>query len=323
MRLTKFIKRIFPYICTIFVVAVMVFTAEYADNKEIIFPEITALAVGYMVAKKRSWTVNGKRMLLLITICALLGVGIVRYSNLNIYAEVLLAFTISQILFMYSGTTFAPFVSAIVLPVMMQTTSIVYPIAAFTLTLIIVLFHKLLLWLRIREDQPYNPVMLNSFDDKIDTLLRIICVAILACIAFGTGYRFTIAPPLLVAFTEFSRPRNKTRNKPLKTIFVLTACAVIGASSRYLISLKLNLPLTVGAVAAVTIMLLIVHFTKMYMPPAGAITMLSMIIPEEAIITYPVQIFVGSSLVVIISRLLFMGRQDKRLYENEHELDAN
>ena len=134
------VKRIIPYACTVLLVALMTLFAETLNEKEIIFPEITALAVGYMVAKNRSWKVNGKRMLSLITGCAIIGVCIVRFVPFDTYIEVILAFTIAQVIFMFSGTTFAPFVSAIVLPVMMHTTSIVYPIAAFVLTLLVILF---------------------------------------------------------------------------------------------------------------------------------------------------------------------------------------
>ena len=57
----KFIKNTLPYISTLLLVGLMVGVAELLNEKEIIFPEITALAVGYMVAEKRSWKVNGKR----------------------------------------------------------------------------------------------------------------------------------------------------------------------------------------------------------------------------------------------------------------------
>ncbi|MCR4675516.1 MAG: hypothetical protein K5675_10925, partial [Lachnospiraceae bacterium] len=113
------LKRNIPTICTLLLVTAMVFFSEILNNKEIIFPEIAALSVGYMVAEKRSWMVNGRRMLTLITICAVFGVLIVRYMGLDSYSEIVIAFSFAQILFMFSGTTFAPFVSAIVLPVML------------------------------------------------------------------------------------------------------------------------------------------------------------------------------------------------------------
>lgn len=319
----QFIKNIIPYISTLLLVGLMVGIAELLNEKEIIFPEITALAVGYMVAQKRSWKVNGKRMLLLITICATVGVLIVRYSGLALFPQMIIAFSFAQILFMFSGTTFAPFVSAIVLPVMMQTKSFIYPISAVVLTILVIGFHQLFLKMKIREDEEYIPVMLNSKDDIIDTALRIVCVAIVGFVAIYFDFKFVIAPPLLVAFTEFSRPRNKVRNKPIKTVLVITGCALVGSLSRYLLTIKLELPLTVSALIATLIMLLILTYTKMYMPPVGAITILSMIIPEISVITYPLQIFVGSVVIILLSRVFFMWRQDKKLYENDYKLTAH
>lgn len=319
----QFIKNIIPYISTLLLVGIMVGVAELLNEKEIIFPEITALAVGYMVAQKRSWKVNGKRMLLLITICATVGVLIVRYSGLALFPQMIIAFSFAQILFMFSSTTFAPFVSAIVLPVMMQTKSFIYPISAVVLTILVIGFHQLFLKMKIREDEEYIPVMLNSKDDIIDTALRIVCVAIVGFVAIYFDFKFVIAPPLLVAFTEFSRPRNKVRNKPIKTVLVITGCALVGSLSRYLLTIKLELPLTVSALIATLIMLLILTYTKMYMPPVGAITILSMIIPEISVITYSLQIFVGSVVIILLSRVFFMWRQDKKLYEKEYELTAH
>lgn len=319
----KFIKNIIPYISTLLLVGLMVGIAELLNEKEIIFPEITALAVGYMVAQKRSWKVNGKRMLLLITICATVGVLIVRYSGLALFPQMIIAFSFAQILFMFSGTTFAPFVSAIVLPVMMQTKSFIYPISAVVLTILVIGFHQLFLKIKIREDEEYIPVMLNSKDDIIDTALRIACVAIVGFVAIYFDFKFVIAPPLLVAFTEFSRPRNKVRNKPIKTVLIITGCALVGSLSRYLLTIKLELPLTVSALIATLIMLLILTYTKMYMPPVGAITILSMMIPQSSVITYSLQIFVGSVVIILLSRVFFMWRQDKKLYEKEYELTAH
>lgn len=51
----------------------MVLAAELLGNKEIIFPEITALAIGYILSEKRGWNVNDRRMLFLITLCACAG----------------------------------------------------------------------------------------------------------------------------------------------------------------------------------------------------------------------------------------------------------
>ena len=149
------LKELIPYVCTVLLVALMTLSSEMLHEKEIIFPEITALAVGYMVAPKRSWKVNGRRMLLLITTCALAGVGIVIYSGLQVYTEMMIAFSLAQILFMYSGTTFAPFVSAIVLPVMLQTESLIYP-AQILVGSCLIVFLSRILFMKRQDKKMYD-----------------------------------------------------------------------------------------------------------------------------------------------------------------------
>ena len=320
MNFTKIFKSALPYILTLILVGTMTFVAEILGEGEIIFPEITALAIGYMVAQKQSWKVNDSRMIALITICAVVGVLIVRYIKVGLYLEILIAFAFAQLLFMFSGTTFAPMISAIVLPVMMQTESFIYPIAAFLLTIAVILFRRLLVKVKIRDKEDFQPVNLHTKGDMIDTAVRIICVAVVGFLAVWTGFKFAIAPPLLVAFTEFSRPKNKARNKPVKAVLVITACAFVGAVSRFVLNMTIGLPLTVAALTATVIMLVIVYCSKMFIPPAGALTILSMIIPSESVLLYPLQIFVGTAVIMLISQFLFMKRQDKiQLYYSKEE----
>ena len=147
----KKIKLLLPYIISLLTAVLMTLASELTGEKEIIFPEITALAIGYIVAEKRSWHVNSIRIVVLITLCAIAGVLIVRSRFAGILPEILIAFALCQLIFMYSGTTFAPFVSAVILPIMMQTESFVYPASAFVLTLIIVALHTLFLKCGIRS----------------------------------------------------------------------------------------------------------------------------------------------------------------------------
>ena len=311
----KIIKLI-PDAVTVMFVTLMVAVAELSGEREIIFPEITALAIGYIVAEKRSWHVNSIRIVVLITLCAIAGVLIVRSRFAGILPEILIAFAVCQLIFMYSGTTFAPFVSAVILPIMMQTESFVYPAAAFVLTLIIVALHTLFLKCGIRSDEDYVPKWLNSKTDYIDAVLRVISVGIVGAVAFMSGYRFVIAPPLLVAFTEFSRPGNKACNKPFKTIAVVTLCAVIGAVCRYFINISLGMPLAVAAAVAAVLLLAVIHKSRMFMPPAGAITILAMIIPETAVMTFPVQILCGVGSFMLLTHIIFKSRHDKLQKEN-------
>lgn len=79
LNFTKALKNALPYVLTLILVGIMTFVAEILGEGEIIFPEITALAIGYMVTQKQGWKVNDSRMIALIAICAVAGVLTVRY----------------------------------------------------------------------------------------------------------------------------------------------------------------------------------------------------------------------------------------------------
>lgn len=83
LNFTKALKNALPYVLTLILVGIMTFVAEILGEGEIIFPEITALAIGYMVTQKQGWKVNDSRMIALIAICAVAGVLTVRYIKVG------------------------------------------------------------------------------------------------------------------------------------------------------------------------------------------------------------------------------------------------
>ena len=88
-------------ISVILIVAVMVMTAELLHEKEIIFPEIMALAVGTLVAPKRSWQTSRTLMVILIAICSVGGVLLVRYVPASLWIQMILAFAFCQLLYLF------------------------------------------------------------------------------------------------------------------------------------------------------------------------------------------------------------------------------
>ena len=61
------------YICALLMILLMVGVSELMGEKEIIFPEMAALTIGM-------WTVSRLKLVLLMSIGAIVGVCIVRYS---------------------------------------------------------------------------------------------------------------------------------------------------------------------------------------------------------------------------------------------------
>ena len=288
----------------IFIVAVMVGFSEILHEKEIIFPEITAIAVGALMAPKLAWRTNHIRILVFIMICAVLGVGIVLFVPAPLWIQISIAYAVAQVIYLSSGTSFAPMISAIALPVLLGTESTVYLVAAFALTVLILVCHKLLVKADIKPAAEYTPIKVGTHD-WIDATVRTAIVAALAFIFLYIDARFVIAPPLLVAFTEFSKRESGARKRPITVVAAISLCALAGSVCRYIINLQLNLPLTLAAIIAAAIMIFVLSRLKAYVPPAGALCILPMLIPAEKVLFYPLHIFVGASLAMGLSLLLF------------------
>ena len=284
----------------------MTAAAVLLDNREIIFPEIAAIAVGALVSPKFSWNANKLRIFIYITVCAVLGVAIVIWLPLPIWAQMITAFVLAQILLVNSKTSFAPMISAMVLPVMLQTDTPIYLASAVIMTALILLCRIAFERLNIVNDYSFSPLPKPHFKEYRDILWRTLFAAAMIIPALLFDFRFAVAPPLLVAFTEFSNPKSGARSFPVKAVALITGCAAIGAGLRYVFCVKLGiLPLYAVAALALLAVIAVMRLIKAYIPPAGAIAVLAMLIPESAVLWYPVQILAGSAVIMAVSLLFF------------------
>lgn len=299
-------KKILPIICTMLLVAGMTAAAVLLDNREIIFPEIAAIAVGALAAPNFSWNANKPRIFAYISVCAVLGVLIVRFLPLSVWAQMIIAFLFAQVLLINSKTSFAPMISALVLPVMLQTDTPIYIISAMVLTALILLCRAGLEKARVFEPNAFTALPRPRFSEYKNVLLRTLFAAVLIVPAVMLDFRFAAAPPLLVAFTEFSNPKSKARSIPVKTVALISLCGSLGASLRYAFVIKWKL-LPLYAVSAIIILcaIMLMNMLKLYIPPAGAISILAVLIPESAVLWFPLEILVGTTFVMLVAKLFF------------------
>ena len=293
-------ENILPAVMMIGVIACMCAVSEILKDREIIFPEIAALALGYLCAPKRSWQVNSIRMFFCISLCAVLGLCISIWMPGTLYLKLVTAYIIAQIIFLFSGTTLAPLISAVVLPVLIRSKSISYVLSASLMCALVILLHAFLVRKGIRQAEPYHPVEKPDGMRLTKMAIRTMVMALVAAAAVVSDWLFLIAPPILVAFTELSENWTPASSlKPWKVILLLSGCAAGGGLCRYFLTVRLGLPLTFSAVPASVIMCVLVYRTEMFMPPAGAMTLLAMLVPQQAVLLYPIEACLGISIYML------------------------
>lgn len=97
----------------------MVGVSELMGEKEIIFPEMAALTIGMWIVDKKVWTVSRLKLVLLMSIGAIVGVCIVRYSPFPLIVNLCISFAFSAICLQVSRTTLIPQISACMLPILL------------------------------------------------------------------------------------------------------------------------------------------------------------------------------------------------------------
>ncbi len=300
-----------PALCFLLVMALMTGASELLNEREIIFPEAAAIALGALAAPKFAWRTTKPAIFFLITGCAALGMAIVLLPVPLPY-RLILAYLVGQTVLLLSKTTFAPLISAVVLPVLLETRSPVYLAAAVSLTALILILRGMLEKCGLNDKPPFMPVPVKGADVWA-MLPRTLLMAALCLVGTLTGWRLLVCPPLLVAFTEFSRRGNGAMKKPLIAFLLLSLCALAGAALR-LVTVALALPLTLAAVLAALVVLLLTSREKMYLPPAAAVALLSMLIPERELLLYPFEIIVASAVYVVFALLAFQRRRAPHPY---------
>ena len=298
-------KKVLPAFISLALAAGMVAASELLHDKEVIFPEITAVAIGALAAPKQSWNVSRLRLLLTITAAAIIGVGLV-FVPIPPVIKVPLAMVCAAACVTASKTEFLPAISACILPMLLGTKSSVYIGSVVVMTSLILLAQLILEKCGLREKSVFTPVQ----PDKQLFALRIRQIAaasVICMIPLLTKEIFFIAPPLIVAFFEMSKPNSKLLERSPQAASLMILASVSGVLTRFVLTEKLGLPLTVSAALSCAVILAAVCRMKLYFPPCGAIATLPFIIPEGALLRFPFEIAAGT--LVFISAAFALSKE--------------
>ncbi len=301
--------RIERYIFGILMVLLMVFVAEISGEKEIIFPEICALTIGAWISEQQPWNTNKRRIFFLMSFAALFGVLVVKYVHCPLIFQVCLCFAFTGFILTLCKTNFIPIISACILPVYLRTDSWIYPISVCAMALIIIIAQWYMEKMHLR---PVNNFIPCDFDLKVQVIKwskLLIVFGLLALIPFKTHQIYFLAPPLIVMFTELANPQSPARKRPQYIVGLMTFGAFTGCVIRLLLNSYFQLPLSICTAVACVILFAALDKLKINFPPAGAILLIPMILDENLLIRFPIEVFIGAVVLCIASLLLF--REDK------------
>ncbi len=293
---------------TILLVMAMVFVAQLFSLNDIIFPEIAALSFGAVVMEKCPWKGHPLLIWLSPTLGALTGVTLLQFFSHSFALLVCLAFLLvaMELKLFHSGVY--PSISAAILPILLNVRSISYPISVCIMAGVL----ALILHTRTKKQQqssvapvPEDPP--DSGHNSVTFWIKILAlVYITAYVAFDMSWIYIISPPLLVVFVEATQAIRSGESIPrLRIVSLFSLAALTGLGWYALVVLWLAAPVWLAAGLAVTTVFLLSDSLQLASPPAFALSLLPVILPHNALLWYPLQVLVGSSVFISLSLLCF------------------
>lgn len=278
--------------------AFMALGADVLGQREVIFPEIAALAIGLWIADKRMWDVNGHEIPLLMTMSAALGVLITTYLHVHIFVQLTLAFLISATIMTMMRVPLIPSIAAILLPVLLHTTSWHYPTSVAVMTTIMAVGTSLMqrwgMKTKLPDATPHKKRMVLSA--KAWSVRYLMLLPLLAACAWQ-HWLFAIVPPLVIILIELANPKNMFRNRPVTLWIDAAIVASIGTASRWLLLESLSMPYVVAVSVSFLIAILLLTRTKMMFPPIPALAVIPFILPDTYL-WFPLEVVFGGAYVI-------------------------
>ena len=304
LQLTEKQSGLIKQLLTVGFLTGMVFVSEKTGQEAVLFPEILALLTGMWVTPRMPWKVRRWEIPVMMTVCAVWGIVISRYLPAPTAVKMGIAFLGAAAALLLTRSTLLPILSACILPILIGEQSWLYPIAVAVMTVLLALGQAFLEHVGLRTAQKPLRWSWNAHEEIVRWSILILVTTGIAAVAIALGFPCVVAPPLIVLLSELSFPDSPVAKKGLNVALVTILCACIGAACRWGLQMQLGLPLWLAACAAAAGALMVFSALRLPFPPAGALSILPMLLPSTLIPTYPLQVAVGSALLLLTAKLV-------------------
>lgn len=255
-------KSVLAYALIFLMIAVSI----VLKNREIILPEISALAIGCFIHEHPEWLAKPLYIFLLPSITAI-GGFLINQLDIHIAYKLMLTVLVVLLTLLIFKSSLAPAMATGLLPVITNATSLyfIYAILTFTLLLFVFIFWS--------EGNPDKSKVLKRRRPMDSLLFATFVIAwILACYLSGWMILAAIPPVWVVAYESIHK-ETYTFKMYYKQVLCLTLSALTGILGLYILP---NLLLaTIFDIAMITLLLRLMKFN---LTPAYPMALLPMVL---------------------------------------------
>lgn len=278
----------------------------YAE-KGLLFPEISALALGFWIMEKPPWRGSNFAIWASPTLAALTGVLLLRYVPCSPFILIGSAFILVVLQLKMLRSSVYPSISAAILAIITHTTSWLYPLSVCILMATIVLGKVSLHAFSNKKSPLGSPVQIDQQKKQPSAATELIYwgkalagVLAMSALALRFDYLFMIAPPLIVAFIELSRPHQSLRKKPVKVLLLIALSATFGVVWLHVVTTIYHGPFWLFSGLSLATVFLLFNALQVSFPPAAALALLPVLVPATKLFMYPLHVLLGCALFIII-----------------------
>ena len=275
-------QNVVSYSAALAFILAMVAAAAGLQDREIVLPEMAAMAVALWAYRDQQWMRQPEKIFLWPSLTALMGFGI-NMLPLPFGAKLVLVLAAMLVFFAVAKYSLAPALATGFLPIVTNATQWSF-MAAIVVTTLVLMCGVLLF--RLRGNGPrHAPIQMQTMG-----VYAVVMLAWLALIS-TVGYdHWAVIPPVAVVIYESLHMKMYSRLMWGKQVLVLTVTAALGVVlSQVFVSWVLAI-----AVAMVVVYCLL-HVMKMRMPAAYAFPLLAYVFPPEGVLLLPLAAMVNAA----------------------------
>lgn len=283
-------SEVISYFCAFTFVVLMVALSEIYIDREIILPEVSAMAVALWVYRDQRWMMHPEKIFLWPTATALLGFGI-NILSIPFFAKLALVLGGMLMFFLIFRYSLAPALATGFLPVVTDATGGSFLISILVTTLILMLV-VMVFGLRTKHER-----LANVRPELLVVYALIVLVSIVG--ASWLGYpHLAVLPPVAVVVYEALHAQMYSWKVLLKQTMALTVAAIVGVAAHWFFDDWL-----VVALVCLPLMWLVLWLLGMRMPAVYAFPLLVSVFPQHAVVLIPM----ATLLVTLLSLSLVLS----------------
>ncbi len=267
-------------IAALSLIAAMVITAQLLGRSEVVFPEFAALCVGVLVYEIPRWRTSVWQIAVFPIAAAWIGIGLVA-TGLPEPVTWPVALAIAVVGLRLGNCHLGPTISAIGLPVLLRTSSVVYPLSVTVFCALLALVFLVGYADHLRG--AHGPMLTHPAISA--SVAYWITIGGIALVANACGLRWFVVPPVAVAcfgITQTGSPYGRR-------LGVMLAAAVIGGSIVHVLVGNIFIDVAIVSVAVIAVS----QWYSMPLPPASALAVLPVLVPDGELTIFAVTSSIG------------------------------